>query len=211
MPGIPYVIHAHFQQPLICIKIRSMIKVFLKVIEISNNSFRKWFFPIFHYFLSPILTGGHSQALHPTFFKVAKNWMFRPYMILKRKIELFTRKILMYVPFRWDLPFFCYLVPIFFHSHTSKRLFFTVLWDTQNSPKRDTMKTKNVDLGILIYMHCFKIWKNKKIHFLIFLGTLRFFQKIIKFFKFIKALQTLQKLLHFIEFLKILRLFQKLY
>ena len=36
---------------------------------------------------NPILTGA-CQDLHPKFFKVVKNQMFRPYLILKRKIEL---------------------------------------------------------------------------------------------------------------------------
>ena len=83
--------------------------------------------PLAWFRVNPILTWGASGDLHPTFFKVAKNWMFGPYMILKRKIEHFSRKILTYVPFRWDLPFFAIWFQIFFHSHTSERLFFKVL------------------------------------------------------------------------------------
>ena len=89
--------------------------------------------------------------------------MFRPYMILKRKIELFTRKILMYVPFRWDLPFFCYLVPKFFFTPILAKDFFSKSCKTPKTAENwDTMKTKVVELGILVYMQPFKIWKNEK-------------------------------------------------
>ena len=116
--------------------------------------------------INPIRTGGASGDLHPTFFKVAKNWIWWPYMILKRKIELFTRKFLMYVPFQWDLPFFGYLVPNFFFTPTVAKDFFSKSCKTpKTAENRDTIKTKVVELSILVCMQPFKIWKKRKENF----------------------------------------------
>ena len=79
-------------------------------------------------------------------------------MILKRKIELFTRKFLMYVPFRWDLPFFGYLVPEKIFTPIVAKDFFSKSCKTpKTAENRDTIKTKVVELGILVYMQPFKI------------------------------------------------------
>ena len=84
-------------------------------------------------------------------------------MILKRKIELFTRKILMYVPFRSDLPFFCYVVPKIFLALTVIKGFFSKTCKTpKTAENRDTIKTKGVELGIIFHMHSFKIKKKEK-------------------------------------------------
>ena len=113
--------------------------------------------------LNPIRTGGASGDLHPTFFKVAKNWIWWPYMILKRKIELFTRKFLMYVPFRWDLPLFGICFQKFFFTPILAKDFFSKSCKTpKTAENRNTIKTKVVELGILVYMQPFKISKNEK-------------------------------------------------
>ena len=84
--------------------------------------------------------------------------MFRPYMILKRKIELFSRKILMYVPFWWDLPFFAFWLQNFFFTPILAKDFFSKSCKTpKTAENRDTIKTKVVELGILAYIQPFKI------------------------------------------------------
>ena len=84
-------------------------------------------------------------------------------MILKRKIELLTRKFLMYVPFRWDLPFFCNLVPKFFFTPIVAKDFFSKSCKTpKTSENRDTIKIKVVELGILVICNLSKFEKTKK-------------------------------------------------
>merc|ERR1711873_53090 len=87
-----------------------------------------------------------------------------PYVILKRKIELFTRKILMYVLFPSDLPFFCYLVPKnFLGSYSNKRLFFKDLRDTQNSRKSRYGKNKSCRAWHYLSYACIQnLKKNEK-------------------------------------------------
>ena len=74
-------------------------------------------------------------------------------MISKRNIELFTIKILMYVPFRSDLPYFCYLFPIFFALKVVKDFFSKTTKTPKTAENRDTMNTKVVELGIIFHMH----------------------------------------------------------
>ena len=115
-----------------------------------------------HKFLNPISTGG-LWGPSPNIFQSCKKLYFRPYVILKRKIGLFTRKILMYVPFRSDLPFFAIWFQNFFWALTVIKDFFSKTCKTpKTAENRDTIKTKVVELGIIFHMHSFKIWKNEK-------------------------------------------------
>ena len=52
-----------------------------------------------------------------------------------------------------------------FHSHSSKRLFSKSCKTPKTAENRNTIKTKVVELGILVYRQPFKIWKNEKIFF----------------------------------------------
>ena len=83
--------------------------------------------------------------------------MTRLYMILKRNIELFTREILRYVRVRWDLPFFAIWFQVFFTPILAKDFFSKSCNAPKTAENRDTMKTKVVELGILVYTQPFKI------------------------------------------------------
>ena len=69
----------------------------------------------------------------------------------------------MYVPFRSDLPFIRHLVPIFFFALYLVKGFFSKTCKTpKTAENRNTIKTKVVELGIIFYMHSFKIEKTKE-------------------------------------------------